>query len=57
MIDSACRHEMNGDWERARELYASVAAKFNGQPLADYANNCIQRLHEKQLAGRAEEGR
>lgn len=47
VLSEAYRHEMNGDWERAVELYKSAAAKLEGDTDGQYALQCIERIQKK----------
>ena len=53
LLTAANRHEMNGDWGQAFELYRLAAQKLDGQPDREYAVNCIKRLQEKVTLGQA----
>lgn len=51
LLNSAYRHEMQGDWEHALELYESAAEGFHVEAEAAYPTNCIKRVKAKMDAG------
>lgn len=49
-FDEAVALEQRGDWPKAICLYEELARRLAGQPSAEYALNCANRLHERASA-------
>lgn len=47
LLEAASLWEMDGEWEKAIDLYTLAAQRLRGQPDGVYAENCIERVREK----------
>lgn len=46
-FDEALALEQRGEWAQAISLYETLAAHLEGQPNAEYARNCADRLRDR----------